>query len=323
VPATVWSLGSILVDLTVDVPALPERGGDRLATATRTTAGGGFNLVAAVARQGVPCRYAGPHGTGPYGDQVRAALAAEGVQLLTPARPGADTGFCITLVEPDGERTFVTMPGVEAGLDPADLAAVDPAPGDVVSLSGYDLAYPASGPVLSDWVDALPPGPLVALDPGPLVLEIPAGRLARVLRRVGLLTMNQREARLLAGAATEGADATTGVGLLAAGRRAAGLAEDAILVVREGGAGCVASGGPLGAQPVSVPAPAVTAVDTTGAGDTHTGVLLAALASGRDLVEALTLANRAAAISVTRIGPATAPTAAELAGPAGGRPAST
>jgi ribokinase len=301
VPATVWSLGSILVDLTVDVPALPERGGDRLATATRTQAGGGFNLVAAVARQGAPCRYAGPHGTGPYGDLVRAALDAEGVHLLTPARPGADTGFCITLVEPDGERTFVTMPGVEATLDPAELAALAPALGDLVSVSGYDLAYPASGPVLANWVDALPPGSLLALDPGPLVLEIPADRLARVLRRVGLLTMNQREARLLGGRAE--------------------LAADAILVVREGAAGCVACGGPLGAAPVRVPAPAVTAVDTTGAGDTHTGVLLAALASGRDLVEALTLANRAAAISVTRIGPATAPTAAELAGPAGRRPA--
>jgi len=69
----------------------------------------------------------------------------------------------------------------------------------------------------------------------------------------------------------------------------------------------VASGGPLGARPVSVPAPEVTPVDTTGAGDTHTGVLLAALASGCELVEALTLANRAAAVSVTRIGPATAP----------------
>ena len=55
-----------------------------------------------------------------------------------------------------------------------------------------------------------PSGALLALDPGPLVLEIPAARLAGVLRRVGLLTMNQREARLLAGSATDGADAATG-----------------------------------------------------------------------------------------------------------------
>jgi ribokinase len=232
---------------------------------------------------------------------VRAALAAEGVQLLTPPRPGADTGFCIAMVEPDGERTFVTMPGVETALDAADLAAVVPEPGDLVALSGYDLAYPASGPVLADWVDALPVGTLLALDPGPLVLEIPATLLARVLGRVGLLTMNQREARLLGGAA----ELHDRPGQLRQ------LPTDAILVVREGAAGCVASGGPLGGRQLRVPAPEVTAVDTTGAGDTHTGVLLAALASGRDLADALSLANRAAAISVTRIGPATAPKLAD------------
>lgn len=310
--ATVWSLGSIVVDLTVDVPGLPERGGDRLATATRTTPGGGFNLAAAVARQGVACRYAGPHGTGPYGDLVRAALAAEGVEVRTPPRAGADTGFCITLVEPDGERTFVTMPGVEARPDPAELATCRPGPDDLVSVSGYDLAHPASRAVLAGWAAALPPGPLLALDPGPLVLDIPAETLATVGARTGLLTMNQREARLLVGQ-----PGLSGPELLAAVRNVAPVGPEALVVVREGAAGCVATGGPLGPVTEAVPAPAVTAVDTTGAGDTHTGVLLAGLAqrvttraAGR---AALARANRAAAISVTRLGPATAPTATELA----------
>jgi sugar/nucleoside kinase (ribokinase family) len=306
-PGTVYALGSILVDLTVDVPALPERGGDRLATATRTKPGGGFNLAAAVARQGIRCVYAGPHGTGPYAEQVRAALAREGIEVATPARAGADTGFCITLVEPDGERTFVTLPGVEAAPDPVELAACRPGVGDIGSISGYDLAYPESGPVLADWVDALAPGPLLALDPGPLVLDIPADRLARVLARTGLFTMNQREARLLAGDS-----ALVGVELLSAVRRGLSLAPDAVLVVREGSAGCVATGGPRGSTVRTVEAPRVAAVDTTGAGDTHTGVLLAALAQDVDLADALALATRAAAMSVTRLGPATAPTAAEL-----------
>jgi sugar/nucleoside kinase (ribokinase family) len=301
---TVWSLGSILVDFTVEVPALPERGGDRLATATRTEAGGGFNLVAAVARQGVRCVYAGPHGTGPYGDQVRAALSAEGVPAVGRRRDHPDTGFCITLVEPDGERTFVTMPGAEAELDPVELGLLHPFAGDLVSLSGYDLAYPASGAVLAGWVEPLPPGVTVVLDPGPLVLEIPEALRSRVLHRVSVLTMNRREAGLLAAVP----EPEVGADLLSAVRRASGLPADALLVVRAGSAGCIATGGALGPDVVRVPAPTVTAVDTTGAGDAHTGVLLAALARGIDPVTALTLANRAAAVSVTRVGPATAPT---------------
>jgi ribokinase len=293
---TVYSLGSILVDLTVDVPALPDRGGDVIATGTRTVVGGGFNLAVAVARQRVRCVYAAPHGTGPYGDLIRAALAAEGVEVAGPPRTVGDSGFCVALVEPDAERTFVTVPGVEAAITAADLARIRPEPGDLVSVSGYDLVYPGSGPVLARWLPTLPPGVRVALDPGPLVREIP------VLPRTSILTLNQREARLLAGLPdASGADllhAVAGGGTLT--------------VVREGARGCVATGGPLGDRVVAVRAPEVRAVDTTGAGDAHTGVLLAALAQGLDAEAALRLATRAAAMSVTRIGPATSPTAAEL-----------
>lgn len=293
---TVFSLGSILVDVTADVPALPERGGDVLATGTRTLPGGGFNLAVAVARQGVRCVYAAPHGTGPYGDLIRAALVAEGVEVPGGPRAGGDSGFCVALVEPDGERTFVTVPGVEAAITADDLARVRPRPGDIVSVSGYDLVYPGSGPVLAAWLPTLPDGVRVALDPGPLINQIPA------MPRTSIRTLNQREARLLAGLPH-----ASGVALLAAVK-----ADGALTVVREGAHGCVATGGPLSDRVVSVPAPAVRAVDTTGAGDAHTGVLLASLAAGRDPVEALELATRAAAVTVTRRGPATAPTAADL-----------
>jgi sugar/nucleoside kinase (ribokinase family) len=51
----------------------------------------------------------------------------------------------------------------------------------------------------------------------------------------------------------------------------------------------------------------VTAVDTNGAGDAHTGVLCAGIAAGRDLTEIVRRANVAAAIAVTARGPATSP----------------
>lgn len=302
----VVSLASILVDLTVDVPDLPERGGDVLATATRTLAGGGFNLASAVARQGIPCVYAGPHGTGRYGDLVRAALAEEGIEVATPARDDGDTGFCITLVEPNGERTFVTMPGVDAELRAEELDAVDgsaTAAGELIALSGYDLAYPVSGPVLATWVSERErAGAHLALDPGPLIADIPADRLARVLGRLRILTLNQREARRLSRA-----DDASGAELLHAVRRVPGLRPETLVVVREGANGCIAAGGALGEDELAVSAPVVDVVDTTGAGDTHTGVLLAALASGHDEARALALATRAAALSVTSLGPATAP----------------
>ncbi|EXG81765.1 sugar kinase, ribokinase [Cryptosporangium arvum DSM 44712] len=305
-----YSLESALVDVAIDVPALPERGGDVVATGTRIHAGGGFNLASAVARQGVRCVYAAPVGAGRYGEVIRAALSAEGVTATALPRTHGDSGFAVALVEPDGERTFVTSAGVESALTVEDLAKIEPAPGDAVVASGYDLAYPDTGPVLAGWLPTLPAGVLVALDPGPLVLEVPAERWARVVGRVDLLTVNQREARLLSGSSA------SGVSLLEAVR---GLrdAPGALVVVREGADGCVATGGALGSRVVSVPAPKVPAVDTTGAGDIHTGVLLARLVSGSPVDEALADAVRAAAIAVRKPGSATGPTRAEMDHPDG------
>jgi sugar/nucleoside kinase (ribokinase family) len=61
-----------------------------------------------------------------------------------------------------------------------------------------------------------------------------------------------------------------------------------------------------------IAAPEVAAVDTTGAGDAHSGVFLAALAGGLSPARAARRANAAAALSVTRPGPATSPTRTEL-----------
>jgi ribokinase len=302
--ARVVSLGSILIDLTVDVPTLPERGGDVLATATRTRVGGGFNLAAAVARQGIRCVYGAPWGSGPYGDLVRRDLEAEGIELGGAARVDGDTGFCINLVEPDGERTFITMAGVEGRMTRGGLDALRPTTTDLVSVSGYDLLYEHSGPVLAEWLSTVQVAELV-LDPGPLVGDIPIERWRAVASGLTVLTLNQREARMIAETST-----ATGFDLLDAVRPR--VAQGALVIVREGASGCVAAGGTLGDRIIHVAAPAVIAVDTTGAGDTHTGVLLAELARGTGIDDALELATRAAAISVTRLGSATAPARAEL-----------
>ena len=56
----------------------------------------------------------------------------------------------------------------------------------------------------------------------------------------------------------------------------------------------------------------MVAVDTTGAGDAHAGVFLAGLAAGLPPADAASRANAAAALAVTRAGPAVSPSRAEL-----------
>jgi sugar/nucleoside kinase (ribokinase family) len=194
-------LGNVVVDVVLTVPALPERGGDVLASQTRTAAGGGFNVLAAAARQGLRAAYAGAHGTGPFGTLARAALAAEGIDVIQPVTCGLDTGFVLTIVEAGGERTFLTSRGAEATLTAGDLDRVNPAARDAVYLSGYGLVHDSNRAALLHWLARLDDSHLVFFDPGPLVGSIPAAALAAVLGRADWLTCNAREAALLAGAA--------------------------------------------------------------------------------------------------------------------------
>jgi sugar/nucleoside kinase (ribokinase family) len=315
--------GEAIVDLLMWVPALPERGGDMLAESSSIQVGGGFNIMAAAARQGLPVVYAGGHGTGPWGDKVRAALAAEDITVLRPPDPDADTGFDVALVEAGGERTFVTSLGAESLREPAVWDPVRVRAGDAVYVSGYGLVAPESGAILGTWAARLPAEVLLFVDPGPLIADIPDAVLGPVLSRCDWWSCNQREAALLTGA-SDPAEAA---------RRLAGRTGRAGVIVRSGRSGCVlalrapgltaAAPGP-GAPPgpgaaagpdVSlslVPAPAVVAVDTTGAGDAHAGVFLAGLAAGLPPGAAASRANAAAALVVTRPGPAVAPSRAEL-----------
>jgi sugar/nucleoside kinase (ribokinase family) len=289
-------VGSVIVDIVLYVEALPERGGDVVASRSMTTAGGGFNVLSAASRQGLPSAYGGLAGTGPFAALVRDALAAESVELLLPEPAGElDTGFCVAMVETSGERTFATTVGAEAGLTDALLASLPARAGDAVYVSGYDLVYP-HGPSIAHWIAALPHDVVVVLDPGPLVADIPAGVLDIVLARLTWLSLSVREAALLTGESNPGSVAR------AVFERTPSLSG---LVVRDGARGCdVYSADGVGEH---VSAPTVEAVDTNGAGDVHVGAFLAALARGESPVRAARSANEAAAVAVTRLGPATAP----------------
>lgn len=300
-PRRFVGVASVLVDVLLYVDALPERGGDLLARKGTLAPGGTYNLLTAAVRLGLPAAYGGLVGQGPLGAIVRAALAAEGVAVLAPPVATGDTGFDVALVEGDGERTFVTAPGCEAHMTAEHLASLQLVAGDAVYVSGYDLAYPGSGPALARWVEALPEDLLLVFDPGPLVGEIEAERREAALRRADIVSLNRREAGILTGCPDPALAARE------LGRLARAGAE---VLVRDGpdGAWLAQAAGP----PLHVPSRRVQALDSTGAGDVHTAALIARIAAGRDLPRATWEANVAASIAVGREGPSAGPTTAEL-----------
>lgn len=266
------SVGNVVVDLLVELPALPSPGDDVTATSSGSSAGGSFNTLVAARRQGVRAVYAGTHGTGPFGDTVRAALALEDIGVLHAPAAGTDTGWDIAITDATGERTFLTTVGAESLLDAAALARIDLQYGDVLHVSGYSFARQPSGSSLAAWVPAVPDGVTVIVDPGPLGDAIPDA----VRARADWWSRAEGEA--------------------AGGRRQ---------IVRRGADGCELGGEPIPGFPAQ-------GIDTNGAGDAHVGVFAASLSLGFDARTAAIRANAAAAIAVTRRGPATAPTRDQL-----------
>ena len=259
-------------------------------------------MMVAASRTGMKVVFGGQLGTGPDGDFLRAAFAAEGIETLTPPSPLMDSGNCVAMISADAERTFVSWPGAESRLTLDMMAPVQAVAGDWVFTSGYTLSYPGSRDALTGWIEALPNAVPFVFDPTPVIADIPRPILDRVLARTTWLSCNTNEAAEIAG---PGDAQTVAIRLLEEHcPKAAGV------VIRAGSRGCLVRLADGGTR--AVPGFEVEAVDTNGAGDTHIGAFVSGLSRGMRPCDAALYANAAAALSVTRHGGSSAPTDTEI-----------
>ncbi|MGH8386442.1 MAG: PfkB family carbohydrate kinase [Pseudomonas sp.] len=292
--------GQVIIDLVMAVDQLPQAGGDVLAQSASFEAGGGFNVMAAAQRNGLPVVYLGRHGTGRFGDLAREAMNAEGIRIGIADRAERDTGLCVAITDASAERSFVSYIGAEGDLSAEDLANVSVEADDYVYVSGYSLLLGGKAQALVDWLLALPDEVKVVFDPGPLVDSPQAPPMQSLLARIDVWTSNNEEALRFTGASDIAQ---------ALDRLAEHLPREVLMVVRDGPNGCWIN---QGSECRHVPGFKVEAVDSNGAGDAHAGVFVAGLAQGLSAFDAVRRANAAAAMAVTRWGPATAPGAAEV-----------
>ncbi|MGO9079764.1 MAG: ribokinase [Streptosporangiaceae bacterium] len=279
--AAVAVVGSCNMDFAVFADRLPAAGETVTGRSLLTAPGGkGANQAIAAARAGGQVRMIGAVGDDAAGAQVRACLDRAGADVTALRTVPEPTGSAHITVDAAGTNSIVVIPGANASvteLTAADRAVI--AASDVLLLQ---LELPVAVVTASAAAAGGPAGPLVVLTPAP------ARPLPRqLLDLVGLLVANEHEARQLAG----GGDAL-----------AALLALVPAAVITLGAAGC--RYGRRDGTRISVPAPAVAAVDTTAAGDTFTGALAVALAEGRPAAAALRWATSAAALCVQQPGAA-------------------
>ncbi len=281
-------IGSSNTDMVVKTSRFPAPGETVLGGEFFMFPGGkGANQAVAAARMGAEVRFFCVLGDDPFGQQALSGYAQEGIRTdAIRTEAGIASGIALITVNQAGENEIVVAPGANAKLSPEYLTEqagrLEKAD---IALAQLEIPMPAVRHLARFCRDK---GIPLILNPAP-AQDLPSD----VLQGLFGITPNQSETERLTGIRPQGPDTAEEAAESLRGR---GVEHVAITL----GAGGVYYLGPEGR--FRLEPPRVEAVDTTAAGDVFNGVLAAGLAGGLSWRESLGRANRAAALSVTRMG---------------------
>lgn len=248
------------------------------------TGGGAANAAVTFARQGLHAQFLGRVADDPAGRIVLEDLHKEGVDTsLVIHDDDSRTGYSTLLLAPSGERTILTFRGSSSEFDPKDfeLAHVDADWLYISSLAGnLDALERVIERARSKQIK-------IAINPGKDELN-QADRLKELLKQTDVLALNKEEIqKLVEGDSDE-----------ALVRHCSDMVPT--VVMTDGPRGVTATdrtkvvaGGMYEDVPV---------IDRTGAGDAFASGLVAKLAQGADLAEAVVFASANSTSVVGRVG---------------------
>lgn len=269
-------IGSLMVDMVCPISAFPKPGAGVVSEDFSLSLGGcAFNAAHAAQQAGADCFLLAPLGQGPFANFISGQLEAFGLKPLQ-VETTMDCGAAVCLVQPSGERTMITLPGVERHFEGSWFEGFDASDFDWAYLCGYELAGQGGEHIL-DFLESNPHMQVV-FGPGPVVGQISEDRIQRINKLRPIWHLNEVESARFTGTAD----------IEAAGRQLELAARNYVIITE----------GPKGAHLFCrgkhslVPTQPVRAIDTIGAGDNHIGVLMACLSQGKDLEQATAMANR-------------------------------
>ena len=300
----VMVIGDIVTDVVTVLGAPIVAGSDTPARISVTGGGAGANTAAWLANAGLAVTLCGVVGADTVGSARIAELSAAGVDCAVRQSSEMPTGSIVILSGP-ADRAMITDRGANALLTVADVDAAFAGSADAVHLhlSGYSLLDAGSADAARYALEAAHArGLTVSVDAASVVPLREVGGLAFVswVRRADVLFATADEARVLLGEADSRRLLATDLAAALATRLEGRADVGGTVVVKLGADGAVAATS-RGAV-VEAPAPPVTAVDATGAGDAFAAGFLAAWLGGDGLDEALDTGAAFGARAVTTIG---------------------
>ena len=292
-------VGSSNTDMIIKTPRIPKPGETVLGGEFSTAAGGkGANQAVAAARAGGDVAFIARVGDDMFGEQALEGFRRDGIDTTFVFRDAeAPSGVALIFVDDLGENSIAVASGANARLLPPDVEAAETAvaESDILLMqleipletvrAATDIAKAGSARII------LNPAPAQTLDDD-------------LLGKLSILTPNESEAEILTGIPVGN--------YKSAGKAAEALRQRGVetVLVTLGARGVYAVGEEYTGL---ISGFGVKAVDTTAAGDVFNGALAVALAESMPLEDAVTFAQAAAALSVTKLGAQpSAPTLEEI-----------
>lgn len=266
----------------------------KIGPAQEVSGGSAANTIAVIAALGGDTAYVGKVKDDQLGAIFAHDLRAQGAvyeTALAPKTAEDETGRCIVLVTPDGERSMNTYLGVTEFLTPDDIDPAQMAEAEWIYLEGYRFDGPDSHAAFAKAIEATRSanGKVSLTLSDPFCISRHRDAFRDMIRDgVDLLFCNKAEA--LAMVQRDDFEAA----------RAELAAEVDILAVTDSENGCFIH---QGDQSWHVPATPVEIVDATGAGDAFAGAFLWGITHGADFPTAGKMANVAAGSVIQHIGP--------------------
>lgn len=287
-------IGSTCVDVILRLDHLPTTGEDMHPVQRFAMGGCAFNVAQVPKAYDVDLRFVTPIGDhGVFSDFVRAHLSNAGFRGPITV-PDSENGCCYCLVERSGERTFLSVHGIEYSFHAEYMDAFAGERFDYTYICGLEVEEKTGGELVA-WLEAHPDiAGTVVYAPGPRGIEVDPDRTERILALHPILHLNEQEAQALAGRADTDADP-----VLAAAQALHAKTGNMVVVTRGAdGVLWISADGSVHSAP-SVPA---TVVDTIGAGDSHCGAVLTGLTLGWTEDATMRFANQVASEVVAQEG---------------------
>jgi ribokinase len=281
-------LGSTNTDMVVKTPKFPRPGETLIGGEFFMFSGGkGANQAVAAARMGGQVKFISRVGNDIFGQRALNEFQKEGMDIrFVSVDHDRASGTALILVNGEGENEIVVAPGSNGTLMEREVDEAREAI-ETANILLMQLEVPLSS-VLHAAKMAHGKSVKVILNPAP-AQALPE----ELYPLLHLITPNETEAELLTGIAVhdEASQKEAAKNLLDKGV--------AHVILTLGAKGVYYTDGQ---REIRVPAPRVNVVDTTAAGDVFNGVLAVGLDKGKSWEEAMTLAVKAASLSVTRMG---------------------